>query len=156
MSNEKFEQDMKRGDVGEDVAIKYLESVGWSTFNVSKVKHFQEQDIDIIAFRGEEYLTVEVKTDSVISRTGNVFYEFTTSGHIGCFEKTKAMFIFIYDDVNDILFSIWTDRIQNYVKNNLSTLQYGIVRGGDASKGFKLPVEELIKEKIMAVVRRTK
>ena len=81
----------------------YGEHAVWNMFNkmpkvrsvvdVREDKMFQSLDIDFLVENiDRQFSTIEVKTDYKAHETGNIVYEVTTSGNIGCFEKTKAKY----------------------------------------------------------------
>ena len=151
MSEDKFAFDIQRGDVGEMVAM-------WMFTNNPKVKsvircahdkRFQNDDIDFIVQCGDRVITYEVKTDYQANITGNLYYEKTTSGNIGCFEKTKADFILLYIYELQRMLVISTNDLREYVKKS----NFQLVRGGDKSEGYKIPLCDLLKLKIAKEVK---
>ena len=96
-----FVKDLKVGEIGEKVVREYLERLGYKVENVTNIKEYQNKDIDFIVkkegFKTE--LPIEIKTDTLAHKTGNLAYEFYSNKYIkskGCFEKTQAKYIFYY------------------------------------------------------------
>lgn len=95
-----FQKSLKVGERGEEHILEYLRRSDAVTniIDVRGSKTYQEVDIDFLTTLrdGKEY-GVEVKTDTYLS--GNIYYETISSlesDSIGCFEKTKADFLFYY------------------------------------------------------------
>lgn len=95
-----FQKSLKVGEEGEEHILEYLRRSDTVT-NIIDVRDsapYQKMDVDFLVTLtdGKEY-KVEVKTDTYLS--GNIYYETLSSlehDSIGCFEKTKADFLFYY------------------------------------------------------------
>ena len=96
----KFQKDLRTGVLGEEVVYNFLvkDSQTSKVIDVREDKIFQKLDVDFI-----QELTngisrmIEVKTDTQAHYTRNLAYEHTSKKNyktIGCFEKTKADYIF--------------------------------------------------------------
>ena len=139
---------LKAGAMGERAAWdKLIKMQGVrNVVDVRDDKYFQSVDVDFLVEQtNRQYVWVEVKTDEQAYTTGNVFYEVTTSGNIGCFEKTKAAFILIHLPQTDDIYMLNVEKLRRYV-------EYGVfreVRGGDNSIGYLLKMEDLKKRGIM-------
>ena len=65
-------------NIGELRAYNYLQDNGWIVTDVTKEEAYFDKDIDLLAHRGTESLSIEVKWDSRIHETGNMFIETVT------------------------------------------------------------------------------
>lgn len=142
-----FDADLKRGAIGERVAWDILNSQPniRTVLDVRQASMFQNMDVDFLVEKTDrEIFLVEVKTDNAISRTGNVVYELTTSGNIGCFAKTKAQIVMYYD-VEGIMYAIDVKHLREYISHN----RFDAVRMGDNATGYLISIEELKVNKII-------
>ena len=89
---------------------------------------------------------IEVKTDKICQRTGNIFVEFESRGKESGINTTTA---------NYWVYCLWTDKFkeQTYVfiptrrlKKLIKEKEYRISNGGDnwTSKGYLVPKEDLL------------
>lgn len=144
----KFEQDIKTGKIGEKLAREILEksSNTVSVIDCSDDKFFQALDIDyLVETKSGRVIKYEVKTDTQAHRTGNMVWEATTSGHIGCFEKTSANYILYYLSGNGKLYGFWVKPMRRYVhRYNLRK-----VRMGDSATGYLMNIEDLVKKHLI-------
>lgn len=147
-----FEKDKAFGEIGESLAWNILinaESVS-QVVDVRHDKSFQDEDVDFLVQRKDKSFTrVEVKTDSRAFSTGNVAYEVTTSGHVGCFAKTKANVVMYYvcdkDSLKGTMYQISVKAIRNYINSH----ELKLVDMGYASTGYLIPIEELKHNKVI-------
>lgn len=102
-----FKNNLNEGKKGETLVSSFLISIGYQVEDVSHDPEFQKRDIDLIAGKEVgERMTIEVKSDSMMSRTGNICIE--TIGNIGKNKKgwlyyCQASHLFIVDVVNNII-----------------------------------------------------
>lgn len=135
------------------------EAVVWNLYNglkgvrsvvdVRLDKRFQDEDVDfLIEDYNRQFWKVEVKTDSMAGRTGNIAYELESSKTYhtpGCFEKTKADYIAYYIPQNEVVHIINVGLLRDYVKNT----NHKLVEMGDNAIGYLLKIEELAKLNII-------
>lgn len=94
-----FKNSNKYAEIGAVEVTKYLETTGWTVTNVEGDKEYQSLDIDLVASRAGETVTIEIKADNYGSKTDNYFCETisnTSKNTLGCFYSTKADYIFYY------------------------------------------------------------
>lgn len=90
---------------------------------------------------------IEIKTDRICQRTGNVFVEFESRGKDSGLNKTTATYwvYCLWSEVRKLqtYILIPTARLKKLIKQN----NYKEQRGGDnfSSKGYLVPKEELLK-----------
>lgn len=143
-----FSESLKTGERGEHAVWNLFIKQPWvrNVIDVRNDKDFQEQDIDfLIEDTKRQFTPIEVKTDYVAHKSGKIAYELTTSGNIGCFEKTKARYIVYFIPESETAHVINVIRLRTYIQNERPTE----VQMGDAATGFLLPIDKLIQEKVI-------
>lgn len=65
-------------NVGEIRAFNYLSNSGWTVSDLTQCEKYFDKDIDFLVTAGLEQHTIEVKWDSRIAETGNMFIETIT------------------------------------------------------------------------------
>ena len=143
-----FSESLKQGKYGEYVIKDFLNRQKWvkQVVDVSDDLRHQEKDIDFLVENLErQFYSVEIKTDYQAHETGNLAYELTTSGHIGCLEKTEADWIIFFIPNGNIAYLTITSRLKDYVKNS----NFEERTMGDRSTGYLLPIEDLKRRKII-------
>lgn len=137
-----FWDDVTRGTIGEFVvfdALCKLPTVK-QVIDVRDDSYFQSVDVDfLVQDRNRQFTWLEVKTDYKTFTTGNVIYEVSTSGNIGCLEKTKASVIAIYVPQSGNIYMCNTDAFRRCVK----TGDYCFTDMGHHSKGYVVPLADL-------------
>lgn len=83
-----FSDEVKKGKEGEAAASSFLSAMGYSVEDVSDNPDYFKSDIDLIATKGDEVMTIEVKSDYRISQTGNlcveIWNDITRNRKAGC------------------------------------------------------------------------
>lgn len=82
---------------------------------------FWSKDIDFIARKGNEEITVEVKWDSLISSSGNMFIETITDidkGKKGWFEFCQAEYLYYGDSNNELFYVFKMDDLRQFMRDN--------------------------------------
>ena len=146
-----FEQSLREGESGEHIVWNILSKSQdvRSIVDVRQDKVFQEMDIDfLVENSARQFTPIEVKTDFKAHDTGNIVYELSTSGHIGCFEKTKARYIYYYVPGDQVVYMIDVKAMRTYVHQSRPEEK----NMGDNAAGFLLPIRDLIDAK---VIKRT-
>ena len=143
-----FAESLKHGESGEHAVWNLLnkqKSVR-SVVDVREDKNYQEQDIDFLVENfNRQFTPVEVKTDFKAHETGNIVYELSTSGNIGCFEKTKAKYIMYYIPGEKTVYMIDVVEMRTYLQKRRPEEK----EMGDKSTGFLLSVDELKRNKVI-------
>lgn len=124
MNNFTWESQKKVGDIGEKKVRDLMRARGHEVENLADDPQYWDKDIDM-RVSGQ---TVEVKTDNVMHRTGNLFIEYETlcaSGevHKGWFEITEAQYLFYLDNVNEILHIYDMGELKEYVNQKRRYLE---------------------------------
>lgn len=143
-----FEKSLKEGEYGEHTVWNLLQKQP-KVRNVIDVrdciKH-QEKDIDfLVETINRQFYSVEVKSDYKAHESGNMVYEFSSSGKLGCFERTEADFIFYFIPQNREVHMVNVKALRQYVRKTRPEER----KMGDASTGFLLPIKDLIKNKVI-------
>ena len=137
-----FDESLFEGNIGEYVVLNYFTHLPTvkDVVDVRDDKFFQSCDVDFLVMNIDRQLTwVEIKTDFQAHKTGNFVYECTTSGNIGCFEKTKAQVIAYYVPHSGNLYLLNVQALRNYVRHN----NLKVVRMGDNATGYLLDIGDL-------------
>lgn len=148
----KFQKDLRTGVLGEEVVYNFLvkDSRTSKVIDVREDKIFQKLDVDFI-----QELTngisrmIEVKTDTQAHYTKNLAYEHTSNKYyntIGCFEKTKADYIFYYLTETKEVYILDTLKLRQYVRVNKN--RFREVSMGDNALGYLIKLEELTTNKV--------
>lgn len=148
----KFQKDLRTGSLGEEVIYNFLmkDSQTSKVIDVREDKIFQKLDVDFI-----QELTngisrmIEVKTDTQAHYTRNLAYEHTSNKYyntIGCFEKTKADYIFYYLTETKEVYILDTLRLRQYVRIHKDRFRQ--VSMGDNALGYLIKLEELTTNKV--------
>ena len=150
-----FVRDLKFAESGENIVYNYLKNLDCTldVLDVRYLKYFQDADIDFIHVLNNclQPYFIEVKTDRMAHRTGNLPYEVISNykiNSIGCFEKTLATHIFFYLSVTKQLYVLDTVKLKEYVKDNEPKLK--LINMGDNARGYLLKIVELINEGVCA------
>ena len=105
---------------GEYLVQQYLLDKGYQVIDVSRDQDYWTQDIDFIAIKGEKTIRIEVKYDSWINKTNNMFVELisnvnnNTSGWI---DYCKADIIFYVDAVANVAYIVKVSDIKEYLQS---------------------------------------
>lgn len=143
-----FAKDLKAGGGGEHAVWNMFVKMRTvrNVVDVRDDKTFQEKDIDFLVENlDRQFTSVEVKTDFKAHETGNIVYEVTTSGHMGCFEKTEAKYIAYYIPKSEEVHLIDVKKLRSYIHS----IQPEPKNMGDNAMGFLLPIEDLKKNKVI-------
>lgn len=116
-----FQEDLARGKIGETLVIECLRGRGHEVEDVSDNPAYWEKDIDLIC-SGK---TVEVKYDTNINRTKNmflerdVFYKKDRKSKDGWFYYTQAEYLFYVNATIAEVYIFYMEDLRKYVKENL-------------------------------------
>lgn len=148
-----FSMDLIGGSIGEAYAWDFLmkQSNVCDVFDVRDDEQFRQMDVDfLVKMTDKSILWAEVKCDTMADRTGNIAYELTTSGHIGCLAKTKAQIIlyFIVNTQELVIFKI--DKLRSLINR----MSYERRRMGDSAEGFLVPIKDMKFAKIYKLGER--
>ena len=142
-----FHSDNEIGNKGENIICDYLKNLS-STIglvDVSKDEWFQQFDIDFLQIDIQGNINkIEVKTDRLADKTGNMIYEIWSDRRIyskGCFEKTEADYIFYYLINTNILYIFNTLELREWVKKHEIKLKRTPM--GDYAVGYLIPLNDL-------------
>lgn len=113
------------GKEGERLARQWLESRGWYVEDVSNNPEYWGQDIDLLCYDDEGAVSVEVKWDFSISKTGNMYVEHTTdidNEKAGWYKFCCADYLYYGDGKNRQFYVFRFEHLKEYVERNKSTL----------------------------------
>ena len=109
-------------NVGELRAYNYLQDNGWTVQDVTNNPEFWDKDIDFVVSSGSQSLTIEVKWDSRIHATGNMFIETVTDldkSKCGWFSYCQADYIYYGDSYNQLFYVFKTDDLRKFVSSHM-------------------------------------
>lgn len=98
-----FQQQKLRGKVVEEIVKRHLTNRGHLIEDVSEIRDYQKYDIDFLVTHGttNELITLEVKRDDNITKTGNFFFEigFQREDYysMGWIDKSRADYLCFFD-----------------------------------------------------------
>ena len=141
-----FHSDNEMGNKGENAIFNYLlnHSSTINLIDVSKDKWFQQFDIDFLQVTNNGINKIEVKTDRLADKTGNMVYEIWSDRRIyakGCFEKTEADYIFYYLINNRTLYVFNTKELREWVLKHTNNLKQ--TNMGDNAFGYVIRLNDL-------------
>lgn len=138
-----FDWSLNTGKIGEHITECYLEKCGNIDYvdDVRDNAFYRFSDVDYIAHIKTGFLFIEVKTDTQLQRTGNIVYETSTSGNIGCFKKTMANYIFYVVPAIKTLYILDMEKLNAYV--TLFCKRKKTCRCGDAAECYLIPISKL-------------
>jgi hypothetical protein len=143
-----FNESLTEGASGEHVIWGLLSKNDKvrSIVDVRQDKGFQEKDIDFLVESVDRQFTpIEVKTDFKAQDTGNIVYEVSTNGNMGCFEKTQAKFIYYYIPALKVVHVLGVKSLRTY----LHSVKPEEVKMGDNATGFLIPISDLQKANVI-------
>ena len=148
-----FREDIETGKIGEKKTLDFLNSLDM-TYRVEDVTEdelWQKLDVDFLQIvKDGEIYRIEVKTDTIAHKSGNIVYEHTSNikyNTKGCFEKTKSDIMFYYLSEVDELYYINIYELRKYVNESKKTLTE--VNMGDFARGYLLRLNKLLELEIM-------
>lgn len=118
-----FKKSLNVGEIGENIIEEYLNGLNnvKKVESVKDIKKYQQDDIDFIVHLSTgKKLSVEVKSDSY--KSGNLYYETKSCVEfdtLGCFEKTKADYIFYYFLNLNVLYIFKTTKFRSWVRQEI-------------------------------------
>lgn len=138
-------EDLETGKEGERIVRSLLESSGniKSIIDCSNDKYFQDKDIDFMAEMIDgKVVKYEVKTDTKAHETGNIVWEHTSSGNVGCLARCEADCILYYLRESGALYWFWTQEMRKYIESTKPRL----IKMADKNTGYLLNIHELLKK----------
>ena len=136
--------DCEKFNPGEEMAKKYLKSIGRTVIDVSKNQDYWLQDIDLIAINGQITERIEVKYDRNINHYHSFFVELQANierNQPGWIDTTKADFIFYIDAVSCDCYIIRPQDLRDYISKNDYQVRFCSKDGYKTSSGAIVPVE---------------
>lgn len=113
-----FREDLQRGKKGEEKVMEIMKQRGHNIVDLTANAQYFDLDIDFLV--GGR--SCELKTDYVISRTGNLFledymrYDDGNYGE-GYYRKSQAEYLFYYDIKSDILYIYPFEELRKYISS---------------------------------------
>ena len=137
-----FEEYLKVYKAGETEAIELFTRSGYSVKDVSNNSCYFDKDIDLIVTNPLGVTkAIEVKADSRIAETGNLFIEYLnprSKGGLGWFRFCQADLLYYADMVNKLFYIFDYRALKAFVEEHNKELR--TISTYDGSKGFALPL----------------
>ena len=92
-----FYNDLDRGKVGERIFANIVADKGYEILDLSNDKTYQKKGVDFRIKNENQQLLIDVKTDYIMYKTGNIFLELQDGPRVGWAKKTIADLIFYID-----------------------------------------------------------
>lgn len=126
---------------GESLLKQKLEAASYVVTDVSRSPEYWEKDIDFLVFnpRTVNLATVEVKWDTKISSTNNLYCEYrniNSNGGKGWLAFSQADFIAYGDAAAQVFHFFSLNELKQYISNN----QVKKTSCGSDSEGFLVPL----------------
>lgn len=104
-----FNQQLEKGKSGEAIVAAWLQKRGNKVKDVSDDREYQRRDIDlVITNKDGDTLTIEVKTDYKLHKSGNLFFESTYhkdwGDTPGWYDYCEADYIVFFDVIENKLY----------------------------------------------------
>lgn len=115
-----WQKQLSLGEKGEQMVKQYLIAKGHHVIDVTKDSRYYKSDIDFIV----DSKTAELKTDTIIWKTNNLFIEdeiFYYNGEYygqGWLHYTKAEYLLYLDINNRILYKYKMQDVKDYIQQN--------------------------------------
>ena len=149
-----FGKMLEEGKVGEDLAMSYMQRLGYEVTDVSGNRNYFYKDIDFLAKKGDIRMAIEVKTESRTAKTGNVCIEDITNKALnkpGWIHYTESTHLFFVEKQTRIIHCVRTDELRQLFhdeKANLKRLELDTLEGGKYFKTgviYLMPLDKLRK-----------
>lgn len=144
-----FAADNEIGKRGERIFMDFLCRHGYSFTDVSDDREYQKQDVDVLIeskkMAGKQ-IPVEIKNDTMIHRTGNIFFETMSNVDYatdGCFQKTKADIMVIVSEPEKSIYLVDAQFLKKYVTESAKSLRFISRVPGSNSCGYLIPVRNI-------------
>lgn len=154
--NRSFLSDLERGKFGEKVLFEYLQSRNniKAVVDISNTEIGIKDDIDFeIEYKDGHKKTVEIKTDLMAHRTGNIVYEEFSHRNPGCFARTKADYILYYIMETNEVYVLNPDGFREFISQIKTDevlrkeLRVRPTKMGQGAYGYLVPIKSIINNK---------
>ena len=151
-TNRSFLGDLNFGKMGEERIARHLKSYSNVTEvrDISNSKRGIADDIDFeVVYVDGHISTLEVKTDSMAHRTGNIAYEEFSHKNPGCFARTKADHILYMLYETGEVYILNPDRFREYIAemkvDAVKAKELGVraTRMGQGASGYLVPIKSI-------------
>ena len=140
---------------GETEVKDLFRSLGYRVKDVSKNPSYFYKDIDLIVTNPETAVVkyIEVKADSKMAKTGNIFIELVSNKETarkGWYYYSEADYLYYMDMVNSIIYWCEFEQLRSYLGSRIQEYQvkeaYDFYKDGTIKKvtqGIAVPVSDL-------------
>lgn len=148
-----FLGDLQFGKIGEQMIIAKLQSYKSvvEVRDISSTKRGIDDDIDLeVVYADGHTSTIEIKTDTMADRTGNIAYEEFSHKNPGCFARTKAdhMIYFLINTGEAYVLS--PENFRGFIKEmkdnkeKAEQLRVRASRMGQGASGYLVPIKSIL------------
>lgn len=152
-TNRNFLGDLDYGKKGEERVKRHLQ--GYRNIaevrDISNTKKGIDDDIDLeLVYTDGHTSTLEIKTDSMAHRTGNIAYEEFSHKNPGCFARTKADHIYYLLQETGDVYILNPENFRKFIaemkndKEKAKSLRVRPTRMGQGASGYLVPITSIV------------
>lgn len=151
--NRSFSKDLSLGKIGEQIVINHLKSYRniEDVRDISNSKRGIDEDVDLeLVYKDGHISTLEIKTDTMAHRTGNIAYEELSHKNPGCFARTTADHILYFLIETGEAYVLNPQKFRNLISNikrdfNLAqSMNIRATKMGQGASGYLVPISSII------------
>ena len=142
-----FGKMLEEGKVGEELAMSYMQRLGYEITDVSGNRIYWAKDIDFLAKKGNERMEIEVKTESRTAKTGNVCIEDVSNVQTskpGWIHYTESTHLFFVEKQTRIIHCVRTDELRQLFEKEKASLKRLELSNMENGRYFKTAVVYLL------------
>ena len=136
-----FFNDLDRGKVGERILANIVANKGYKISDLSDDRVYQKKGVDFRIKNDSKDVLVDVKTDYLMYKTGNIFLEIQDGPRVGWAKKTAADLIFYIDYNSNTVYVLEWDSCADKI-DELRTVSFNN-QDGVHMVGALLPIDKL-------------
>lgn len=137
MRSTNFLKAKRVGNQGERLVANWMSRLGYQVEDVSMNPDYWKEDIDFLVAKGEEQMSLEVKTDQRMKDSGNVLIEMCVDvdeGKDGWWKYCQATHLFFVDIRQKQVHCVRRDELAQLIKNKPSGVVQRYLRVKDNGK----------------------
>lgn len=145
-----FHSLLEQGKLTEIKIAKYFESNGFTVEDLSDDDFYKDIDVDLMIINSNgNKQTLEVKSDEIMHRTGNIFIEHgmdrKTGWCLGWIKKCKAQLLCYHDNVTDVGYILDWIKVKNEITQHYNSTKFWNTTDNCWGWGYLVPIEEAYK-----------
>lgn len=137
MKSTNFLKAKRVGDQGERLVANWMQQLGYTVEDVSMNREYFSKDIDFIVTKGEEQMTLEVKTDQRMADSGNILLEIQVDvekNKDGWYRYCQASHLFFVDIRQKQVHCVRFAELKQLVNSKPDGIQHRYLRVKDNGK----------------------